>query len=78
LKSDFNLFKNISSYFLYLHFKCYSLPLFPLRKTLYPILPPSASMRVFPRPSTHSLFPILAFPYTEASSFHKTKGLSSH
>jgi hypothetical protein len=27
---------------------------------------------------THSCFPVLASPYTEASSLHRAKGLSSH
>jgi hypothetical protein len=35
-----------------------------------------ASMRVLPHPLTHSWLPTLAFPYTEASSLHRTKGLS--
>ena len=29
-------------------------------------------------PLTHSRLPALAFPYTEASSLHRTKGFSSH
>jgi hypothetical protein len=44
----------------------------------YPIPPPPASMRVLSNPPTHSHLPALAFPYTGALSFHKTKGLSSH
>ena len=38
----------------------------------------------YPVPSTpahqpiHSCFPVLAFPYTEASSLHRTKGFSSN
>jgi hypothetical protein len=35
-------------------------------------------MRVFPHPTTHSCLPALAFPYTGASSLHRTKGLSSY
>ena len=52
-------------------------PVSPL-KALYPILPPPASMRVFPHPPTYSHFPILAFPYTGESNLHRTKGLPSH
>jgi hypothetical protein len=44
----------------------------------YPILPPPASMRVFPHPPTYSLLPTLAFLYTGASSLHRTKSLSSY
>ena len=43
-----------------------------------PITPPPASMRVLPHPPTHSLLTDLAFPYTGASSLHRTKDLSSH
>ena len=32
-------------------------------------------MRVFPYPPTYSLLTALAFPYTKASSLHRTKGL---
>ena len=35
---------------------------------------PSASMRVLPYPPTHSHLTALAFPYTGASSLHRTKG----
>ena len=38
----------------------------------------SDSMGVSPHPLTHSHLTILAFPYTGASSLHRTKGLSSH
>ena len=41
----------------------------------HPPLP--ASMRVFTHTSTQSRLPALAFPYTEAWSLPKTKGLSS-
>jgi hypothetical protein len=45
-------------YFLYLHFKCYTLSQFPtLLETPYHILCPPASMRVFLHPPTHSHFP---------------------
>jgi hypothetical protein len=44
----------------------------------HPIQPPPSPMRVFPYPPTHSPLPTLAFPYTWASSLHKTKDLSSH
>ena len=46
-------------------------------KTLYPILPSPASMRMFTQPLTYSHLPALAFPYTGASRMHRTKGLSS-
>ena len=49
---------------------------FPL-ETPYPIPPPSDSMRLLPYPSTYSCLPALAFPYTGASSLHRTKGFSS-
>ena len=52
-------------------------PVSPL-KTLYPIPPPPASMRVLPHPPIHYCLHTLAFPYTGASNFHKTKGLFSH
>jgi hypothetical protein len=41
-------------------------------KTTYTISPPHACQ------PTHSSFSVLAFPYTGASSLHRTKGLSSH
>ena len=44
----------------------------------YPIPLPSASMRVFLHPLTHSCLTALASPYTGASSLHRTKGLSFH
>jgi hypothetical protein len=37
--------------------------------------PPPSSVRVFPHLSTYSYLPTLAFPYTGASSLHRTKGL---
>ena len=40
--------------------------------------PPPASMRVLPYPPIHSYLPVLAFPYTGASSLHRTKGLFFH
>jgi hypothetical protein len=45
-------------------------------ETSYPILPPPASVRVLPHPSTHFCLPALAFPYTGESNLHRTKGLS--
>jgi hypothetical protein len=59
-------------YFLYLYFKCNVNFLVSLLKISYPIPPPPAQQ------STLSHFPVLAFPYTGASSLHRTKGLSSH
>lgn len=48
-------------YFLYLHFKCNSLPSFPTENTLSnPFL---AFMRVLPHPPTHSYLIVLAYPY---------------
>jgi hypothetical protein len=47
-------------------------------ETLYPIPPYPAPMRVFPCPPTYSCLPTFTFPYTGASSLHKTKGLSSN
>jgi hypothetical protein len=38
---------------------------------------PPASMRVFPHPPAYYCLPALAFPYTEALSLHRTKGLFS-
>jgi hypothetical protein len=38
---------------------------------------PSATLRVFPHPPSHSLPISLAFPYTGASSLHRIKGLPS-
>ena len=46
-------------------------------ETSYPF-PPPASMKACPHPLTHSCLPTLAFPYTGASSLHRTKGLFSH
>jgi hypothetical protein len=59
-------------YFLYLHFKFYPLSSFPFQKPPYPIPPPPV------HEPTYSRLPVLAFPYTGASSLHRTKGLSSH
>ena len=57
--------------------KCIPFPGFSSTNLLSaPLLP--ASMRVFPHPCTHSHLTALAFPYTGASSFQSTKGLSSH
>jgi hypothetical protein len=64
-------------YFLYLHFKCYPLSQFPLRNPLSH--PPFSCFYEGVHLPTHPLsFPSLAFPYTRASSLHRTKGLSSH
>ena len=41
-------------------------------------LPSPTSMRVCLHPPIHSCLPVLKFPYTGASSLHKTKGFSSH
>ena len=52
---------------------------FPVSSLENPSHPHSpASMRMLPLPPTHSHLTTLAFPYTEALSLHKTKGLSSH
>lgn len=50
---------------------------FPTRFPLYLMPCPHASIKVFPDPLTHYCLPALAFPYTEASSLQRTKGLSS-
>ena len=50
---------------------------FPLQ-TPFPILPSPTSMRMFLHLLTHFHLTTLAFPYTEASSLHRTKDLSSH
>ena len=62
--------------FLYLHFKCYPFSQSPPQTLSHPHLP--ASMRMFPHPPTQSHLPALAFPFSRASSLHRTKGLSSH
>lgn len=64
--------------FLNLHFKCYPLSLVSPLKTAYPLPHPPASMRVPPPPPTSFCLPALAFPYTEAWSLHRTKGLFSY
>jgi hypothetical protein len=53
---------------------------FPVSPLEIPYSIPSlpASMRVFSYLSTHLCLTALAFPYTGASSLHRTKGLSSH
>ena len=51
-------------------------PVSPL-KTLYPIPPPPASIRICPHPPTLPSLPSLPLE-TGASSPHKTKGLLSH
>jgi len=47
-------------------------------QTPYPIPPNPASMKLLPYPPTHSCLTALAFLYTGASSFHRTKDFSSH
>jgi hypothetical protein len=62
---------------MYLHFKCYLLSQSTPQNSLsHPA--PHASMRVFPYPVTHSQLTTQAFLYTEASSLHRTRGLSSY
>ena len=63
---------------MYLLFKYHHLSQFPLRNPPSLIPVPPASMRVLPHPPTHSHLTVLAFPYTGASSFHRTKGFSSY
>jgi hypothetical protein len=67
-----DFFLLLFSLFLYLHFKCYPLSSFFPLKTPFLITPSLAHQ------PTLSCFPVLEFPYTEASSFHRTKGLSPH
>ena len=50
----------------------------PQKPHPYSITPLPASMRVYPQPDTHSCLPVLKFPYTGASSLHRTKSLFSH
>ena len=52
-------------------------PVFPLQ-TLYPIIPYSASVRIFLHPPKQSHLTALAFLYTGVSSLHRTKDLPSH
>jgi hypothetical protein len=64
-------------YFLYLHFKCYSLSQFPCCNLLSH--PPSPCFyESVPQLTTHSHLHALAFSYTGASSLHRSKGLSYH
>jgi hypothetical protein len=60
--------------FIYLHFKYYALFWFPLREISYRT-PPLTFMRVLSNLLIYSCLPALAFPYTGASSLHRTKGL---
>ena len=46
--------------------------------TPYHIPPQPAAMRVLPHIPTHSYLIALVFPYTGASSLHRTNGLPSH
>jgi hypothetical protein len=81
LNTNFHLllfFPIFIRYFLYLHFKCYPLSWFPLWKFPIPFPLPLLLWGWSLHQSTQSRFPILAFPYTGASSLHKTKSLSSH
>jgi hypothetical protein len=76
----FHLTPNSFFFFFYLIFSLFTfqmLSLFPVSplEHPYPIHPSPTSMRVLPHSSTH---PLLAFPYTGASRFHRTKDLSSH
>jgi hypothetical protein len=59
------------------NFKCYPLSRFLLWNPPIPT-PLPASMRVLPLLPTHSHLPDLAFPYTGASSLHRTNNLPSH
>jgi hypothetical protein len=73
------IFHIFIGYFIYLHFKCYPLPLFPLWKHPIPSSLPSycegahTPTHLLPFPP-----PTLAFPYTKTQSLHRTKALSSH
>ena len=53
---------------------------FPVSPPEYPSANPRspASMRMYPLLHTYSHLITLASPYTEASSFHRTKGFSSY
>jgi hypothetical protein len=59
-------------YFLYLHFKCYPLYSFPLRK------PPILSLLPLLTNPPYSHFPVIALFYTGALSLYKAKSLFSH
>jgi hypothetical protein len=66
-------------YFLYLHFKCYSISWFPPSWKPHIPSPPPASMRVFLHSPTHSHLPTLNLPTLgHLSCLHRTKDLSSH
>jgi hypothetical protein len=64
-------------YFIYLHFKYYSLSQFPSANPSSLLLPP-ASMKMLPHPPTHSCLTTLASFYSGASSLDRVKGLPSH
>ena len=49
-----------------------------LLETLSPMPLPSASMRMFPLPPTHSHLTTLTFPYTGKLSLHNVQVFSSH
>jgi hypothetical protein len=63
------LFLFFISNFLHLHFKCY--PLFLVSPSETPL--PHTTLPSAHQP-TYSCFPVLAFPYSGASSLHRTKG----
>ena len=69
---------NQFGYFIYLPFKCYPLSQFhpPPRKPLFH--PPFSWFCEGVALPTHSHLPALAFPYTVASSLHRTKGILFH
>jgi len=74
----FRFFSSIG-YFIYLHFKCYLLPLFPHQKLPIPF---PLLLLLWRCSSNHlsipSLLQALAFPYSGASSLNITKAISSH
>ena len=69
--------KDFIGYFIYLHFKCYLPPHFPLHNPPVPPLHP-ASMRVLTHSPTYSHPTALSFSYAGASNLHRTKGLPSY
>ena len=79
---DNKTFSFFIGYFLYLHFKYYSLsriPSPPFLEAPYPNLSSPASMKVFLYTLAHSHLPVLDSPTLgHLSSLHRTKDLSSH
>jgi hypothetical protein len=73
IKTTF-IFKFFIGYFVYLHFICYPLPSFFSENPSSYVLSP-ASTRALPHSHAHSSPIALAFPYTGASSLHRTNGL---